>query len=171
MNKHLMVLRARLIALALWPSRVRVALLRAAGARIGGARIREAVVFNGDLRNLTIGDDVFLNAGTVAFVSGGVSIADGVSIGPECLLMTGTHRIGQSSKRASEPTVLDSIRIETGAWLGARAVIQPGVTVGAGAVVAAGAVVDRDVAPNTLVGGVPARVIRTLEDSCEFAGS
>ena len=61
------------------------------------------------------------------------------------------------------------IRIESGAWIGARSTILPGVTVGHGAVVAAGAVVTRDVEPNTLVAGVPARVLRSLEPSSERA--
>ena len=53
--------------------------------------------------------------------------------------------------------------IKKGAWIGARAVILPGVTVGEGAVVASGAVVTKDVAPRTIVGGNPARFIKNAE--------
>jgi len=52
-----------------------------------------------------------------------------------------------------------------GAWIATRAVVLPGVTIGEGAVVAAGAVVTRSVAPHTMVGGVPARVLRDLPNS------
>jgi acetyltransferase-like isoleucine patch superfamily enzyme len=59
--------------------------------------------------------------------------------------------------------LLGAVLIRRNAWLGAAATILPGVTVGENAVVAAGAVVHKDVAANTIVGGIPARVIKTIE--------
>ena len=56
------------------------------------------------------------------------------------------------------------IVVEDGVWIGTRALICPGVTIGAGSVVAAGAVVIRSVPPNSLIAGVPAKVVRKLED-------
>ena len=59
--------------------------------------------------------------------------------------------------------LLKTVLIKRNAWIGAAATILPGVTVGENAVVAAGAVVHKDVAANTVVGGIPARVIKTIE--------
>ncbi|MCX6501594.1 MAG: DapH/DapD/GlmU-related protein [Microbacterium sp.] len=64
--------------------------------------------------------------------------------------------------RAGKST-FGEISIGEGVWVGSGAIILPGITIGDGAVVAAGAVVTRDVDPHTLVGGVPARVLRNLQ--------
>jgi acetyltransferase-like isoleucine patch superfamily enzyme len=92
-----------------------------------------------------------------------ITIGDGVSFGQEVALITGTHEIGAITKRAGTLSP-KPICIENGVWLGARSVVLPGVTVGEGAIVAAGAVVVQDVLPNTIVGGVPARIIRELDE-------
>ncbi len=112
---------------------------------------------------------------------GRLSIGDNVSIGPDCLLdlaapvifescvdigygttfITGTHDIGPESNRVGRPTNR-AITIKSGAWVGAKAVILPGVTIGSGAVVSAGSLVSHDVEANTVVAGVPARVVRRL---------
>jgi acetyltransferase-like isoleucine patch superfamily enzyme len=76
--------------------------------------------------------------------------------------LTVDHEIGPSEHRCTNP-VMAPIAIGDGAWLASRVLVLPGVTVGKGAVVAAGAVVTRDVAPDTLVAGVPARFVRNLE--------
>ncbi|WP_281250869.1 acyltransferase [Sinomonas mesophila] len=76
--------------------------------------------------------------------------------------MTGTHDIGPSDRRASEPTRYSPVRIGKGAWLGAGVVVQPGVSIGEGCVVAAGAVVTKDLDPNGLYAGVPAKLVRSL---------
>jgi acetyltransferase-like isoleucine patch superfamily enzyme len=78
------------------------------------------------------------------------------------LLLTGGHVIGPPGRRAAELTC-EPIVVGTGAWLGARVTVLPGVTIGDGAVVAAGAVVTRDVAPHTVVAGVPARHLNDLD--------
>ncbi len=84
-----------------------------------------------------------------------IRIKDNCDIGPGAEFVTGSHQTGPSERRAGAGTA-KGIVVEAGCWIGARALILGGVTVGAGSIVAAGAVVTRDVAPNTLVAGVPA---------------
>jgi maltose O-acetyltransferase len=84
-------------------------------------------------------------------------IGDDVSISPEVMILTGEHRHDQ----ADFAFVTRPVVIEDHVWIGSRAVILPGTTLGRGAVVAAGAVVSGSVAPMTVVGGVPARPIST----------
>ncbi len=92
----------------------------------------------------------------------GVDIADLVMIGPNVNIITAGHPLEPSQRRAyveAKPIV-----IEKNVWIATAATILGGVTVGENSVVAAGAVVTRDVPANSLVAGVPARVIRSLED-------
>lgn len=91
-----------------------------------------------------------------------VIIGNSVLIGPYVRLVSDTHEIGGPKKRAAKNMWLP-IEIGDGTWIGAGATVLGGVTIGSGCIVAAGAVVVKDVPPNSLVGGVPARVIRTLE--------
>ena len=89
--------------------------------------------------------------------SGGVTIEDGVMIGPEAALITANHDFTDLNRLQFKPIV-----IKRGAWVGARAIILPGITVEEGAVVASGAVVTHDVPPKTIVGGNPARFIKNV---------
>jgi acetyltransferase-like isoleucine patch superfamily enzyme len=91
-----------------------------------------------------------------------ITIGDRVAVGPGVYFITGTHRMGPHTQRAGV-LIAAPIRVGDGAWIGARAILLPGVTVGAGAVVAAGAVVMKDVPADTLVAGVPAQMKRNLE--------
>lgn len=106
---------------------------------------------------LTIGPDTFVNVGCFIELNDRVEIGRAVSIGHEVMFLTSTHKLGGSSRRAAGQT-FGPITVGDGAWIGARSTILPGVTIGAGAVVAAGSVVNKDVAPNALVSGVPAEV-------------
>lgn len=148
--------------------RLRPRLLRAAGVRIGrGTTIWGSVVLGGandPTRNLLIGEECNLNGGCTFDLAAPVSLGHNVSFGHEVLVVTGSHRIGPPGRRAGELTAAP-VTIGDGAWVGARATLLPGVTIGRGAVVAAGAVVTADVAPDTLVAGVPARPVRCLCDS------
>jgi len=92
-----------------------------------------------------------------------VSIGDDVMIGPNVSLLSAGHPVAPSQRRAS--LVGKPIAIERNVWIGAGATIIGGVTVGENSVVAAGSVVTKDVPPNTLVGGNPARVIRSIEEA------
>jgi maltose O-acetyltransferase len=90
-----------------------------------------------------------------------VFIGDRVVIGHHVVIITDEHDMSDPLYRGGKRSSLP-VRIEDGAWVGACATLLPGVTVGRGAVVAAGSVVAKDVPPDTLVGGVPAKVIKKL---------
>jgi acetyltransferase-like isoleucine patch superfamily enzyme len=115
-------------------------------------------------QKLTIGSQCLFNVDCFFDLAGPIIIGGHVFIGPEVMLITGGHEIGKPTYRLG-PLSPQPILIEEGVWLGARCTILPGITIGRGAVVAAGAVVTKDVAPNTLVGGTPAKLIRDLEGS------
>ena len=105
-----------------------------------------------------IGKNVIINHSLTCMSRGGIEIEDDVMIGPEVTLLTANHDFADHWV-----LLCGKIHIKKNAWIGARAVILPGITVGENAVVAAGAVVTKDVEANTVVGGNPARVIRKLE--------
>ena len=165
-------LRLCLLPAALLPhftfNRVRTALHRLAGIKIGrGSMIlgRIELAGPGDIaKRLTLGRASHITAPLYADLSAPITIGDQVYIGHHVVFITTNHVIGNQHQRCgawrSAP-----IRIENGAWIGARATILPGVTIGAGSIVAAGAVVAKSVPPNTLVGGVPAKPIRALEEA------
>lgn len=108
---------------------------------------------------LRIGDKTFINSGVSICAQESVTIGANCAIGNYSLIMdTDFHVPGDHTKwPAAQPVI-----IEDDVWLGARVTVLKGVTIGHGAVVAAGAVVTKDVPPNTLVGGVPAKFIREL---------
>jgi len=104
---------------------------------------------------LTVGNDVFLNAGTFIDSKGGVNIGDAVGIGEFVRIFTHTHSESNHAERTYAPVIIgDYAKIYTGAM------IFPGVSIGEQAIVAGGAVVAGDVPPNTVVAGIPAKPIR-----------
>src|SRR6201987_3165472 len=111
---------------------------------------------------IRVGRNVFINQNCTFYDLGGLDIGDDVMIGPNVSLITAGHPLEPSQRRAV--TIGKPIVIERNVWIAAGATIIGGVTVGENAVVAAGSVVTRDVPPNTLVGGNPARVIRSIGD-------
>ena len=90
---------------------------------------------------------------------GGIIIEDNVLIGPKVNLITENHPLDPVNRRA---LICKPIIIKRNAWIGAAATILPGVIIGENAVVAAGAVVSKDVAANTIAGGVPAKHIKNI---------
>ncbi|KAF5979146.1 galactoside o-acetyltransferase [Fusarium coicis] len=114
--------------------------------------------------NIFIGNNVYMNREVSIHDNALVTIGDGVLIGPGVCICPGTHAADMQSRRDAQGTSFAlPIRIEADCWIGAQATILPGVTIGRGATVAAGAVVIKDVEAETLVGGVPARFIRSLK--------
>lgn len=110
---------------------------------------------------VSIGTNVFINNDFMVIGSGRITIGDRVLIGPGARLYTPNHPMDAELRREGWEIGLP-ITIEDDAWLGGSVVICPGVTIGARSVVGAGAVVTRDVPPDVVVGGNPARVIRAL---------
>jgi len=110
-------------------------------------------------RNIHIGKNVFVNSGCHFQDQGGIFIGDEVLIGHNVVLATVNHALDPFDRH----NIYRPIHIGNRVWIGSNAVITQGVRIGDGAVVAAGAVVNRDVVPNTVVGGVPARLIRKIE--------
>jgi acetyltransferase-like isoleucine patch superfamily enzyme len=111
---------------------------------------------------IRVGRNVFVNQNCTFYDLGGLDIADDVMIGPNVSIITTGHPIEPSQRRAS--VIAKPIVIERNVWIAAGTTIIGGVTVGENSVVAAGSVVTKNVPPNTLVGGNPARVIRSITD-------
>jgi maltose O-acetyltransferase len=145
----------------LMPHRLKTSLLRLAGVVTDGpVGLGQWVVLYGGGR-LRIGRNSGLSHRVTVDHSADVSIGDNVAVGPGSSLMTSGHDMRDSSVRCGKH-VLRPITIESGAWLAANVLVTGGVTIGAGAVIGAGSVVTRDVPPNTLWAGAPAREVRSL---------
>jgi len=111
--------------------------------------------------DLRVGANVFVNHGCTLNDIGGIDIGDDTMLGPNVSLITSGHPTATAERRAG--IVVAPISIGANVWIGAGATVLGGVSVGDGAVIAAGAVVTHDVPAATLVGGVPARVLRPLD--------
>ena len=111
-------------------------------------------------KNITIGEHVFINACCHFQDHGGVTIGDGCQIGHNVVFATLNHDLAPATRRNTYPA---PIVLGKNVWVGSNATILQGVTIGENAVIAAGAVVTKDVAANTVVGGVPAKFIKKIQ--------
>ncbi len=112
-------------------------------------------------KHTKIGKNVFINFDCTFLDLGGITIEDGVFIAPKVSLLSEGHPLSPGSRHSLVP---GHIHLKKNAWIGANATILPGVTVGENAVVAAGAVVSKDVPDNTIVGGIPAKIIKSIKN-------
>jgi len=120
---------------------------------------REVRISTGENARIYIGDDTYLGDGTNILAVEEVNIGRGCAISWHVLFMdTSSHPFAVQGQELR--TLIEPIRVEDQVWIGCRAVILKGVTVGEGSVIANNAVVTHDVPPRTLVGGNPARVIK-----------
>ena len=110
---------------------------------------------------IRVGARAFVNSGLMALVVAEIRIGDDAQIGPNVQLLTPTHPADAELRRAKWEAALP-IGIGDNAWIGGGAIVLPGVVIGENAIVGAGAVVTKDVPPNTVAVGNPARVIRFL---------
>jgi acetyltransferase-like isoleucine patch superfamily enzyme len=110
-------------------------------------------------RNTKIGKGVFINFDCVFLDLGGITIEDNVMLAPKVSLLSEGHPVAVNDRQT---LTAGKIHIKRNAWIGANATILQGVTIGENAVVAAGAVVSKDVPDNTIVGGIPAKLLKDL---------
>lgn len=148
-------------------ARLRARLFALAGFEIGDGTLLNScprVSGSGELfSKLVIGRDCRVDEDCAFDLEETVTIGDRVCIGPGVIILTSTHELGPREHRAG-PIMKRPVVVDDGALLGARSILLPGVTVGAGAVVNPGAVVNKDVAPHTRVGGAPAVQIEVLSN-------
>ena len=152
---------------ALFPP-VRTAWLRMLGARIGsGVVVHDVRFFNlyrRGLSGLALGDDCFLGDECLLDLAEGIVLGEQVTLAERVLVLTHTN-VGYKDHPLQKhfPAMAAPVRIESGSFVGAGVTVLPGITIGAGSFVAAGAVVTADVPRGSLVAGVPARTVRSLD--------
>ena len=110
-------------------------------------------------KNITIGEDVFINACCHFQDHGGITIGDGCQIGHNVVFATLNHGLLPEERKSTQPA---PIVLGKNVWVGSNATILQGVSIGNNAIVAAGAVVTKDVPSDAVVGGVPAKFIKTI---------
>lgn len=142
------------------PVWLRILLLLAAGAKVWGAGIYSGCYFGS--KDVSLGLGTFINRGVLFDGTATITLGRQVAVGHRVQFITSTHRLGPVSGRCGAAVDLPIV-VGDGCWIGAGAIILPGVTVGEGCVVGAGAVVTRDCSPNGLYVGSPARRVRDLD--------
>lgn len=143
-------------------SRIKSSLMRWRGADVGERVKIWRGVWVDDYRLLNLGDDISIGQSAMFICGGGIRVGSRVMVAHGSQIVSSGHRIPEDADapmRFTGPASAEIV-IEDDAWIGAGAIVLPGVTVGEGAIVAAGAVVTADVEPRTIVGGNPARLIR-----------
>lgn len=143
------------------PAELRELMERLTGKRIDDTFCLFPPFYTDFGKNISIGKDVFINSGCHFQDQGGIIIGNGSFIGHNVVLATINHDLDPANNRKNHYA---PITIGNHVWIGSNATILPGVTIGEWAVVAAGAVVIKDVPPYTVVGGVPAKVLKTVRN-------
>ena len=149
---------------ALWPGQFRRQIYQAYGMEIETPGISPGCFFGSPRVSIGAGTTVNYRCFFDSFAT--IRIGRSCAIGMEVLFCTSTHELGPPEKRAGRPTGT-RITVGDGCWIGARAVILPGVTIENGCLIAGGAVVTKDCAANGLYAGVPARRVRDLPQAPE----
>ncbi len=134
--------------------------------RLFGSRIGKGITFYPNIKlnpgnHLILGDHVDLAWGVLMTTSGGIEIGDRTLIGYRTMIFSANHVIPEARAPIfTSGHIKKKVTIGPDVWIGAGSIIMPGVTIGEGAIVAGGSVVTKDVAPFTVVGGVPAKLIK-----------
>lgn len=134
-------------------------------SELTGARVDESLglfpPFYTDCgKNIRIGKRVFINSGCKFQDQGGITIGDDVLIGHNCVIATLNHAMDPDHRGDMIPA---PVKIGNKVWIGANVTILQGVEIGEGAVIAAGAIVNKNIPPRTVAGGVPAKILKNLQ--------
>jgi len=127
------------------------------GNKIGNNSMVMTPVSGSDLNNVSIGDNVFINSGTLFMATGGITIEDDTILAANVQLITNNHDLRQHNIITCKP-----VHLKKNCWIGAGVTILPGVTIGENSVIGAGSVVTKDVEDNVLAVGNPAKVIKKI---------
>ena len=139
-------------------------LMIARGAKIGKKLKAFEGIYIDRFHKINIDDDVSIGSHVIMIAAGGIKIGSRTMIGHGTKLISAGHNIpAKKGQMRFSGAFLDEIIIENDVWIGTQVVILPGVRIGEGAIVAAGAVVTKEVRPFSIVGGVPAKLIRMRE--------
>lgn len=133
------------------------------GNKIQGSVGRNTFLGYGPKGKLTMGGGSYCNAKCFFDLSDDVVIGKDCSIGMGCTFITSTHEIGCPQKRGGT-SITKRITVGDGVWVGGKVSILPGVNIGDGVVIGTGAVVNKDLEPNCLYAGVPAKLIKRLSN-------
>lgn len=126
--------------------------------------VQPYVLINSGGGKIEVGDNCSINPFSVIYGAGGLKIGNNVSIATGVTIIPQSHRVLSGlGPSFGTGTILQPIKVEDNVWIGAKATILGGVTIGKGAIIAAGAVVNKDVASGSYVGGVPAKVLKYRE--------
>ncbi len=110
--------------------------------------------------NIKLGKRVFINSGCCFQDQSGIEIGDDCLIGQQVVIATLDHDLDPNKRGSMRPA---PVKIGNKVWIGAHVTVLPGVTIGDGAVIGAGAVVTKDVPPDAVAVGVPAKIIKKIE--------
>jgi len=166
-NARLVLIRALSIPFPEYSGgRYRSELFRLTGFKIGEKTSILGMPYIAGVGNfhekLVVGKNCIISLHCYFDLADKVELEDYVNISPQCMFLTATHEIGSEYYRLGQLQTAPIV-IGSGSWLGARCTILPGVTIGRGCIIAAGAVVTKDVPENSIAGGVPAKIIRSID--------
>lgn len=129
------------------------------GGQIGENTVVAAPLSGTRFKSVTVGNNVFVNAGCLMMAAGTITIEDDVQIAANVQLISNNHDLHERMIITCKP-----VHIKKGAWIGAGATILPGVTIGEMAVVGAGSVVTKDVPDRMIAVGNPAKVVKSIDE-------
>jgi maltose O-acetyltransferase len=114
--------------------------------------------------DISVGDGFYANFDCVMLDGGGITIGDGVLLGPRVSIFTTNHALDPAQRRAGA-CIARLVVIGNDVWIGGDVTINPGVSIGDGAVIGSGSVLTKDVPAGVVVAGVPARLVKTITDA------
>lgn len=142
-----------------WPAKIRYFVAKQLFDKVGDRLTMEKGANFGTGKGISVGS--FSGIGLNAYIRGPLKIGDNVLMGPDCIILTSNHNYASLDKPIRQQgSSVQPVHIGNDVWIGTRVIILPGVTIGDGAIIAAGSVVTKNIPPYTVVGGVPARVIK-----------